>query len=117
MIKIAPVNYTNTYPLLYKMDDLMAKYDIELVPMIPSAIPAAVQSGAVDLGLAPVAGLSMIDSPRLVGDYGIASEWEVASVALFSDVPIEEIEEVLLDFHSRTSVRLLKWLFRYRWQR
>jgi chorismate dehydratase len=40
----------------------------------------------------------------------------VASVAIFSEVPIERIEKVLLDYQSRTSVELAKVLLRKYWQ-
>jgi chorismate dehydratase len=40
----------------------------------------------------------------------------VASVAIFSEVPIDRIEKVLLDYQSRTSVALAKVLLRKYWQ-
>jgi chorismate dehydratase len=39
----------------------------------------------------------------------------VASVCLFSEVPIEEIKKVYLDYQSRSSVALLKWLMKESW--
>jgi chorismate dehydratase len=39
----------------------------------------------------------------------------VASVCLFSEVPLDEIREVYLDYQSRTSVALLKWLMKEYW--
>ncbi len=111
MIRIAPVNYTNTYPLLMHLDEMVADGSIKVESMIPSAIPHALQNGMIDLGLAPVGGLSMLDNYYEVGDYGIATEGEVASVCLFSDVPVERLKTVYLDYQSRTSVKLLKWLF------
>ncbi len=112
MIRIAPVNYTNTYPLLIYLDELVQDKTIEIESMIPSAIPSALQDGAIDLGLAPVGGLSMLDAYHEVGTYGIATEGEVASVCLFSDVPVERLKTVYLDYQSRTSVKLLQWLFK-----
>jgi chorismate dehydratase len=41
---------------------------------------------------------------------------EVASVCLFSEVPLGKIEKVLLDYQSRTSVALLKILIRDFWK-
>jgi chorismate dehydratase len=41
---------------------------------------------------------------------------EVASVCLFSEVPLHEIQTILLDYQSRTSVALLKVLIREYWK-
>ncbi|MGN6248328.1 MAG: menaquinone biosynthetic enzyme MqnA/MqnD family protein, partial [Ginsengibacter sp.] len=40
----------------------------------------------------------------------------VASVCLFSEVPLHEIKKVLLDYQSRTSVALLKVLIKEFWK-
>jgi chorismate dehydratase len=41
---------------------------------------------------------------------------EVASVCLFSEVPIQEVTSILLDYQSRTSVELLKILLKDHWK-
>ncbi|MFZ9388608.1 MAG: menaquinone biosynthetic enzyme MqnA/MqnD family protein, partial [Chitinophagaceae bacterium] len=50
-----------------------------------------------------------------VGDYCIGTEGEIASVALFSEVPVHEIRKVYLDYQSRSSVALLQFLMREFW--
>jgi chorismate dehydratase len=50
-----------------------------------------------------------------VSDYCIASDHEVASVCLFSEKPLSEIKRVYLDYQSKTSVALLKILFKHHW--
>jgi chorismate dehydratase len=50
-----------------------------------------------------------------VGNYCIGTEGEIASVCLFSEVPMQEIKKVYLDYQSRSSVALLKWLMRESW--
>jgi chorismate dehydratase len=47
----------------------------------------------------------------------IGTEGEVASVALFSQVPMDQIEKVYLDYQSRTSVALAKILFKQYWKK
>jgi chorismate dehydratase len=47
----------------------------------------------------------------------IGSDGPVASVCLFSEVPLHEIEKVLLDYQSRTSVALVEILFQKYWKR
>ena len=51
---------------------------------------------------------------RLVPGVGIGSRGPVASVALFSRVPLEDIRRIALDSSSRTSVALVKVLCRHR---
>ena len=53
---------------------------------------------------------------QIVSDYCIATDDEVASVCLFSQVPLESIESVYLDYQSRSSVALLKLLLKNYWK-
>src|SRR4029078_11486132 len=69
----------------------------------------------IDLGLIPIAAVSKIPNYKIIGDYCIGTEGEVASVCLFSEVPVEQIEKVYLDYQSRSSVALLKWLMKECW--
>jgi len=52
----------------------------------------------------------------IISDYCIGSIGEVASVCLFSEVPLNKIETILLDYQSRTSVALLKILIKEYWK-
>ena len=52
----------------------------------------------------------------IISDYCISCDGEVASVGLFSDVPLNKIEKILLDYQSRTSVELLKILVEEYWK-
>lgn len=71
----------------------------------------------IDLGLVPVAVIPEIPGARIVSNYGIAADGPVASVCLFSDCPLEEIERVVLDYQSRTSVALTRILFAEYWNK
>jgi chorismate dehydratase len=51
---------------------------------------------------------------RLVPGIGIGSRGPIASVALFTRVPIAAVRRIALDTSSRTSVALVKVLSRYR---
>jgi chorismate dehydratase len=53
---------------------------------------------------------------HIISDYCIGCTGTVASVCLFSDVPLHQIEEVMLDYQSRTSVALLKILLKQHWK-
>ena len=90
--------------------------DIELVIDYPSRIADMLLKDEIDMGLVPVAVLPRMKEYYINGDYCIGSNGPVASVCLFSEVPIEKIETVLLDYQSRTSVQLARILLGEYWQ-
>ena len=114
-IRAGIVNYLNTKPLLYGLEQEPMRSRIELLGDYPSRVAALLKSGDIDLGLVPVAILPELPEYYIVGEHCIGTEGEIASVALFSEVPMAEIETVLLDYQSRTSVELLKYLMREYW--
>ena len=115
-IKVGIVNYLNTKPLLYGIERAPVIDSIELIRDYPAHIAGFLLDGSIDLGLVPVAILPRLKEYHIVTDFCIGSDGPVASVCLFSDVPIEQVEEVLLDYQSRTSVALAKLLLRDYWK-
>ena len=91
--------------------------EIELIEDYPAKIAQLLIEDKVDVGLIPVAATTRIETWNIVGDYCIGCDGPVASVCLFSEVPIENVERVLLDYQSRTSVNLAKILLREHWQK
>lgn len=69
----------------------------------------------IDVGLVPIAILPKLPGYHIVGNYCIGTEGEIASVALFSEVPMNEIRKVYLDYQSRSSVALLRYLMKEYW--
>ena len=116
-IRVGAVSYLNTRPLLYglKRSGLMDR--IELIEEYPSRIAAMLLNDEIDVGLVPVAIIPELKEPHIITDYCIGAEGEVASVGLFSEVPIEQVTRVLLDYQSRTSVNLAKILLKEYWQK
>ena len=115
-IKVGIVDYLNTMPLLYGIRQSPVIDSIELVHDYPSNIASLLLEGKIDIGLVPVAILPVLKEYHIYTDYCIGCNGPVASVCLFSDVPIQEVETVLLDYQSRTSVELLKILLRDYWK-
>ena len=116
-IRVGAVSYLNTKPLLYgivRSQELLAQ--IDLVIDYPSRIAAMLVQGKLDVGLIPVAAIPQLKEWHIIGDYCIGAEKAVASVCLFSDVPLHNIERVLLDYQSRTSVNLCKILLKHYWK-
>ena len=107
----------NTRPLLLGMEQSPFKDRIDLMKAYPAQIAKALLDDTIDIGLVPVAIMPLLKSPQLVSKYVIGTEGEVASVALFSKVPMDQIEKVYLDYQSRTSVALAKILFKHYWKK
>ena len=114
-IRTGIVNYLNTKPLIYGLERPPVIGRIDLIGDYPANIARMLRDGTIDLGLIPVAVLPQLPEYHIVGDYCIGTEGEIASVALFSEVPMQEIKKVYLDYQSRTSVALLKFLMREYW--
>lgn len=114
--KVTAVSYLNTKPFLYGIFQHSIQHNIELSLDIPSLCAAKLQSGEADLGLIPVAAIPQLSNPHIISDYCIGAVGAVKTVCIYSQVPIEEVETVYLDFHSKTSVQLTKILFQKYWK-
>ena len=115
-IRVAAVSYLNTKPLIYGFEKGMMKNEIELVTDFPAKIADMLINNEVDISLVPVATIPRLQEYHIISDYCIGTVGEVASVCLFSDVPLGEITSILLDYQSRSSVALLKILLKEHWQ-
>lgn len=89
---------------------------LELSVDYPARIAQQLIDGEVDVALVPVAIIPKLKEYHIISDYCIGAEGPVASVCLFSDVPLNEIKRIYLDYQSRTSVALLKVLVREYWK-
>lgn len=90
---------------------------IELIEDYPAKIAEMLLNGLVDVALVPVSIIPLMKEYSIITDFCIASNGPVASVGLFSEVPVEKIEKVYLDYQSRTSVRLAKILLKEYWKK
>jgi chorismate dehydratase len=115
--RIGAVSYLNTRPLLLGMEQSPFRDSIDLVKSYPAQIAQDLLDDNIDIGLVPVAIMPLLSNPQIVSKYVIGSEDEVASVALFSQVPMDQIEKVYLDYQSRTSVQLAKVLLAQYWKK
>ena len=116
-IRVGIVNYLNTKPLLLGLRQLNSEGLIELTEEYPALVAEKLIRREIDLGLVPVAILPLIPDFSIIGSYCIATNNQVGSVCLFSEQPLENIQEVVLDYQSRTSVQLVQVLFRHHWKK
>jgi chorismate dehydratase len=114
-IRVGIVNYLNTRPLLFGLELPPINKEIELIGAHPARLAEMLQKKEIDLGLIPVASIPELSSYYIIGNYCIAAEGEIASVCLFSEVPMDQIRKVYLDYQSRSSVALLRWLMKEYW--
>ncbi len=110
------MSYLNTKPLVYGFEKGLMKNEIELSFDYPAKVAAKLLNDEIDVGLIPIAVLPKLNEYHIISDYCIGASSTVASVCLFSDVPLNEIREVLVDYQSRTSAALLKVLLKEFWQ-
>ncbi|MBL7918815.1 MAG: menaquinone biosynthesis protein [Bacteroidia bacterium] len=116
MIKISIVNYTNTLPFKWalKRSDIIKKIDLQ--EDIPSICAQKLKFKQVDLALIPVALLAELDNYFIETDFCIGANGKVDSVKLYSEVPLNEIKNVILDYQSKSSITLTKVLFKFFWK-
>ncbi|MCL6102747.1 MAG: menaquinone biosynthesis protein [Bacteroidetes bacterium] len=115
-IKLSVITYLNTKPFLYGIthSDLMNSVDLSLD--IPSVCADKLKAGTADIGIIPVAEIPNIKGANIVTDFCIAASGKVRTVVLVSQVPLNEIKKIVLDYQSRTSVQLVRILVRDYWQ-
>ncbi len=114
--KISIVNYLNTLPFVYGLKESGIDKHIDIFYDIPAVCAEKLLSGQVDIGLVPVAILTKMPEYHILTDFCIGSNGVVDSVKLFSQVPLNEIKEILLDYQSRTSVTLVQILAKELWK-
>lgn len=114
-IKISAITYLNSKPFLYGIRHSPLLESIDLSLDVPSVCADKLKSGAVDIGLIPVAEIPGIRGANILTDFCIACSGKVRTVVLVSHVPLREIECIVLDYQSRTSVQLVKILARDYW--
>lgn len=115
-IKVSAVSYLNTLPFLYGINNTKLINQIDLSIDMPSICADKLIAGEVDLGLIPVAVIPKLKNSHIVSDFCLGANKKVNTVLLLSDVPLNEIKTVLLDYQSRTSVNLVKVLAKEFWK-
>ncbi len=107
-IRIGAVNYLNTKPLVYRLDEFAPQ--AEIVYDLPSRLADGLSSGDLDVALIPSIEVFQDPTYSIISDVCIGTQGPVLSVKLFSKVAIEDIRTVALDEGSRTSAALIQIL-------
>jgi chorismate dehydratase len=112
-LRLGAVSYLNTKPLVYGLHAHTDRFDVRFD--VPAKCAELLHEGRVDLGLIPA-----IEYLRgryaIVPDISIASDGDVATVAIFTRKPIDTVKTLALDLSSRTSVALTRVLCAKHWR-
>ena len=110
-VRLGAVDYLNARPLVYGLE-LRHGFALQFDP--PSKCAALLHEGSIDVGMIP--SIEYLRRPNYcaVPDMAIVSEGPVASVAMFTTKPIQDIRTIAADTSSRTSNALLRVLCRER---
>jgi hypothetical protein len=103
-LRLGAVEYLNARPLVYGLHRHADRFDVRFD--IPARCAERLHAGQVDIGLVP--SIEYLRGGPYVAVPGVAigSDGPVASVAVFSRLPIDRVRTVALDASSRTSVAL-----------
>ncbi|MCF3108479.1 menaquinone biosynthesis protein [Niabella sp. CC-SYL272] len=115
-IRVGIINYLNTRPLLYGLQFPPITEKIELIEDVPAKLAELLLNDQIDVGLVPVAITQKLPQYYINGNYCIGAIGNVASVCVFSQVPLERVEKIHLDYQSRSSVALCRWLIQNHWK-
>jgi len=106
-VRVGSVSYLNARPLAHHLNRWPSRFTVRYD--VPSRCAALLHEGAIDLGLIPSIEYLSGDY-RIVPDIGVVSDGPVASVALFTRVPVANVRSIALDTSSRTSTALIRVL-------
>lgn len=115
-INLSAVAYLNTKPFLYGIYQHGLDKKININLDIPSLCAKKLADGRANLGLIPVAAIPQVPNAQIITDYCIGAKGAVKTVCIYSKLPIEQIEALYLDYHSRTSAALTCYLLKNYWK-
>ncbi|MDQ3192478.1 MAG: menaquinone biosynthesis protein [Bacteroidota bacterium] len=116
-VKISVVSYLNSKPFIYGIENSPAlkKHNCILETDLPATCAEKLLTGQVDLGLVPVIIIPQLKESHIISDFCIGANGRVKTVMLYSQVPINEIKQIYLDYQSRSSVMLTRILANELW--
>ena len=107
-LRLGAVAYLNARPLVHGLDKRQDVFALRFDP--PSCCAVLLHEDAIDVGMIPAIEYCRGPEYRIVPGMAIISKRTVASVALFTKVPVAEIRTIAADTSSRTSNALLRIL-------
>jgi chorismate dehydratase len=95
--KIVAVNYSNTFPFVYGIEQsgLISDYILQLLH--PVGCAESFILGQADIALLPVGALDQLPEHKIITDMCIGAVQQVKSVLLVSNKPLQKIKRIGLD--------------------
>jgi len=117
MLRIGRISYANCTPIFHELQKQAPGEDYRFICGVPSHLNALLAAGEIDV--CPSSSIEYALHPGrylILPDLSISSIGAVASVLLFSRIPIEELDgqKIMLSSESATSVNLLRILMKNR---
>ena len=117
MLRIGRIAYANCSPIFHELQKQASCEEYRFIGGVPSRLNALLAAGEIDV--CPSSSIEYALHPDrylILPDLSISSIGAVASVLLFSRIPMEELagHTVLLSSESATSVNLLRILLKKR---
>ena len=116
-IRVSCVKYLNSLPFIQGIQSHSIHNSIHLSLDTPAECYQKLSEGTVDIGLVPVTYLYEETKGRVISRYCIGSRGKVKSVILVANQSLETVDNIYLDYQSKTSVNLVKVLARHHWKR
>jgi chorismate dehydratase len=107
-VRIGAVNYLNTKPLVFKLEQLAP--EAEVIYDLPSRLADDLSAGLLDVALVPSIEIARDPAFVVLSDACIGCRGPVLSVKLFMRVPPQDVSTLALDEGSRTSAALAQIL-------
>jgi chorismate dehydratase len=103
--RLGAVDYLNARPLVFGLERRNDLFNLRFD--VPSKCAALLHEGSIDAGMIPSIEFQRGTSAyRIVPGLGIISDGPVASVAIFTSRPVEQLRCIAVDTSSRTSAGL-----------
>jgi chorismate dehydratase len=117
MLRIGRITYANCSPIFHELQKQAPEEVYRFICGVPSHLNALLAAGEIDV--CPSSSIEYALHPErylILPDLSISSIGAVASVLLFSRIPIEELDGqiIMLSSESATSVNLLRILMKKR---
>lgn len=113
-IRFGQVEYLNTLPVFYALEEGLLAFDGKLIKGSPAVLNKMFLAGQLDItSISSIEYARNIDQCLILPDLSVSGDGPVKNALLFSKIPVTELEgkQVCLTDSSATSAALLKVLF------
>jgi len=113
--KLSVVSYINSIPFIKGIRSGPVSESLDIMLDVPSECARKIIASEADIGLVPAVTIPKVADGSIVSSFCIGADGPVKSVVLVSNNPLDEIEKILLDHESNTSVMLARILAKEYW--